>query len=243
MTVQLKWGSYAFDAGSVAITTSVETVRNEYGRPYKQRKRISCDGTLTGSSQSAVDTAIAALDAALKVPYQDLTLYLDGGGESSTKLSNSDSLSGVVIVSGPDYPSSEGGEYVNKRRFTFAAEAEYALSGTSNWLVSWSESLRFSGGGSLYVLKPAIIGPPQKQRLIEQTPYHATQSGEAVGFLAYPRPARPIWPADLVRAGEPEYIAPKRVATRRYEGWTVRWNYEFASASPLVGLPTLWKGD
>lgn len=238
--MQLKWGSYSFDENATVVGVKQETLINEGGQPYAVRVTAECQGYLSGSSQSDLTSAETSLRNALARSRQDLILYRDDGSSSGVALRSAGSITGTRVVRGPDFPGTQGPEYATERAFTFAVEAEYPLAGSQLLLLSWTETLSFSGGGPLYIVKPALVGPPQRQLLYAQTPYQATQSGEAVGYLAYPNPAQPVWPASLRQAPRVQRRAPRRRGNG-YEEYAVAWEYEFESVTPLVGVPTLWR--
>lgn len=252
--MQLKYGSYAFNANGTEITARTETVRNEAGAPYKQRRSLhvagymEISGDTVAAQQADCTTKMNALEAALAKPFQDLIFYQDSGAESATSLRNSDSIGGVVVTAGPHYPDGIKG-YTSVQRFEFTAEAEYyilAEAGLSaNITLSFEETLKFSGGGPRFIYKESIVGPPQRQKTCDQTVYRVTQTGRAVGLRGYPSPAAPIWPANLLQAPDIDRIGPDRMGwtdPRSYEGFGITWSYDYGSAVKLIGAPTLWRG-
>lgn len=242
--MQLKYGSYAFDANAVKVATFAETLWNEGGQPYAVRKRIDVDGYLSADGQTANSTAASALATALALPYRDLILYQDDAAESATSLKNDTSIDGVKIVDGPNFPDSNGGEYSTFRRFTFSAQAEYPIANTDNILLSFRERLSFSGGGPRYAMGETVNTLPQRQLLYPATIYRVVQAGSAVGYRRYPTPPRPLWPAALKMAGSVDEDSPDRRGkqTPSYSNFPVTWRYEFESATALTGFPNLWIG-
>ncbi len=242
--MQLKWGSYAFDAGACKIATSAETVWNEGGQPLSQRRRIDVDGFLTANGQAAISLAMSALATALAIPYQDLNFYQDDGSLSATALNNAASIGGVHIINGPNFPDWKGNEYAQFRRFTFSAEAEYPIANTQNLLLSFRERLSFSGGGPVYGMMPALIGLPQRQLIYQFSVFKVTQDGEAVGYRRYPEPPGPIWPNALAHSPDITEISPKRRGKQKagYDTYPVAWKYDFESATALNGFPSIWLG-
>lgn len=241
--MQLKIGNTPFDVNSVWIDWTVQIVRNEADQPIIQRIMMNIRGYLSAVGQPAITTQINNLRAALIKPYQDLIFYQDNGAKSAHLLTNSDSLSGVVIVSGPNFPASQGPEYATQREFTFSATADYAVPGSLALLVSFTESLVVSGGQPLYVVKEAVNGPPQRQLVYPSSAYVATQSGEAVGFLGYPQIPGPMFP-DAMRGGRDNPRISKRSPKRtgnNYIDWPIAWEYSFESPDILVGSPNIWR--
>jgi hypothetical protein len=238
--VYLKYGSYQFPTNGSKLSVSQDTLINAGGQPYASLRRIEVDGYLEGDGPAAIVQAASALKTALAKPYQDLIFYLDNGTESDTHLKNNGSTTGVV-VKGPNFPDSLGGEYATFRRYTFMAEAEYPVTNTAGLLLSFRERLSFSGGGPIYRHKLALNGLPQKQMIYAATPYKVTQEGEAVGYTSPPRIPAPIWPAAMTEAPQTTNDSPERRG-KLYTSYRTTWRYSFESAYPLVGAPTIWKG-
>lgn len=237
--MQLKIGSYACDANTSLIAMREDLQFNEADQPYSRKRSLDVQGYLSGASQSALVTAENALQVALRKTSPDVVFLTDSGGETGVSLKKAGSITGVRITNFA-FPRTTGPEYATERYFTFTAEAEYPLTGTTTLLMSFTETLSFSGGGPLYTHLQAIYGPPQKQLLYEATTYQVTQSGQAVGYLAYPNPAPPIWPQALKQAPRFSQTSPKRRGNG-YQDFAVSWEYQFESASPLAGLPNIWR--
>ncbi len=242
--MQLRYGSYSFDAGACKLATSSETAWNEGGQPISQKRRIDVDGFLSGNGQAAISVLMSALATALARPYQDLNFYHDDGSLSATALNNAASITGVRIVAGPNFPDWKGNEFGQFRRFTFSAEAEYPLTNTQNLLAMFRERMTFSGGGPIYGFKMALNGPPQRQLIYPFSVFRATQEGEAIGYRAYPTPPVPRWPNNLKQSPNQSLDAPRRAGKipASYQNYPVSWQYEFESASQLSGFPNLWLG-
>ena len=199
------------------------------------------EGYLSADGQAALTTAQNALEEAMKKQNQNLVFLDDNGTETATNLKSGGSIGGVRIIRGPDFTARESAEYATERHFSFSAEAEYPVSGADALLLDWTETIDIEGGGPMILHRPAVNGPPQKQILYMQMPYKATQSGSAKGYRRYPNPPVPLWPAHLAKAPKAARTSPKRRLDNNYEGFGVTWHYEFESAGPLVGTPTLWK--
>jgi hypothetical protein len=242
--MQLKYGTYAFDANAVKLQTASRVNWNDGGQPMSITKSIAVDGYLTATGQAANSTAMSALATALATPYKDLYFYHDDATLSATALPNATSIGGVHIVDGPNFPDSIGAEFVNFRRFTFTAEAEYPITNTNNLLLSFRERLSFSGGGPIYAHRMAVNGLPQKQLVYPFSIFKTLQEGEAVGYRRYPTPPRPIWPSALIVSPNITEESPKRrgklAGQAGYEGYPVSWQYSFESSTQLVGVPNLW---
>lgn len=237
--MQLIYRSYSFKVNGVKVTTQQVTNLTDARVPYSVTNSLTCDGYLEGSGQSGCTTEENALRAALAVNFGDLTLKQDDGSNSATLLDNYSSLSGVVITAGPSFMDAMGPEYVNQRHFVFTAEAEYILTGSNFLWKSYEETVAYSGGGPLYIMKKALNGPPQRQLIYQQTPYIAMQTGRAVGFRSRPATPAPIWPFALMEAGSVNWKSPRRQGGS-YIDWEVDWSYHHEWHAPLIGAPRLW---
>jgi hypothetical protein len=223
----------------VEVATEIETVRNEQGVPTSQRRVFRLAGELLAEGQPNVSALMRSLEAALAVPYQDLILYQDDGAESATVLKNAGSLTGVICTQGPGYPSSAANEYVNQRAFTATFEAEYPLPGSGNFLTAYTETIRWWGGGPVRTVEPAVSGPPYEAILWAATAYEATQSGQATAYQGFwPVAVAPIWPLKLRQAPVIQRTSPRRKG-RGLQDYSISWEYQFVSATPLIGLPHL----
>jgi len=230
--VYLKYGSYQHADNEAAVRMSKRPLLSDSGTRIGFTETWSIRGILQADTTSALVTATASLDAAYAVNGYDLVLY-DGSGNAVRSLISSSTMGGVVITQGPDYPEGEGAEWANKRVYEITAEAEVLTSGVSN-LVSYSETLSFSGGGPLRVYLTTLRGLPQLQETARYTPYVVRQSGNAVGLFARPAPADPLFPGALIRSPEITEQTPEFKAGQ-YKNFGISWSYEFQSASPLVG--------
>lgn len=237
MALTLRYGSYAFDEGATQVSFMIDTQVNARGVPFSQVKQARVMGYISGSSTSDISAKCEALEAALATPYQDLGLY-DGSTLLHVALANSGSLTGTVPT-GPNYPDGKGAELATYRRFEFTIRAEYPL--TSGQVIQeYQETVSVQGtGGPRFVLKPALVGLPQKQIVQARTPVRATQSGRAVGYRDYPAFPNPLWPNDehveqrsLVR----ESPKPRGLG---YQDYPIHWSYSFESPVALNGATAL----
>jgi hypothetical protein len=243
--VQLAYGSYLFPVNATLLTSDIETLWNAGGQPYAQKKSIHVSGYLTTSSgtpQDDLSLQESALKTALALNFQDLVFFMDDALPSSEVLRNAGSITGVRIRD-LHFPTTTGPEYATIRSFQFTAEAEYPYVGSQNLLLSFTETLTFSGGLPLFRHRLAINGPPQKQLVYPQDTFRAVQSGSSTGYRVFPVAPAPIWPYALKEAPRFTRTSPERkgkAVQGLYQGYGLTWQYEFEDAGPLVGFPTLW---
>ena len=114
------------------------------------------------------------------------------------------------------------------------------MPGTGAYLLDFTETLTFWGGGQLYALRLAINGPAQLQLLYPQMPYYCTQQGSATGYRAYPGVKGPWFPGALKEAPRITSKSPKRMGPLGYQEFTNTWEYHFFSTAPLVAIPNIW---
>lgn len=235
----LKYGSYQHAANECAVVISREGLFSRDRIPLGFRERWDIQGRLQATSQGAITALIAGLQAAYGRCGQDIGLYFDDGTATAHHLASAATAGGTRVVTPPSFPEGKGAEYSTFRNYAVAVEGEVV--DTSHPLLSWIESLNFTGGGPEFGFLETINGSPQKQLLKQATTYRATQQGEAVGHGSYPFVPAPIWPAaEHVHLREVSYQTPVR---KGLSGLTtefpVRWSYTFESELPLIGGPTL----
>lgn len=237
--MQLWYGGYAFPENGVEVSMEYENVVSQGEQIYTQRVSVTANGSFIDSGQAALDAKARALEAACDLQFRDLIFRRDDGSASHITLLNSNSISGVRAGT-VAFREGRGAEFATYRHFTVTFTAEYPVSGADNFLLEFREEISFQGGGPEIVWLPALKGPPQRQITFEQTTYQATQSGQAVGYLARPQPPAPLWPqAYLPRRSSIRKISGRRRGRGR-EGFGISWNYVFESATPFSGNPTEW---
>lgn len=240
--MQLGYGSYLWPVNGVKVTSGRRVELDASETPFQYTDSIGADGYIEGAGQAALTTAENTMKAALMVPFKDLVLYQDSGAASATVLRALGSIRGPVLTGGPDFRDTMGPEYATQRHFNFQMEATYPYPGRfGNTITDWQETISIKGGGALYTVKPAIVGPPQRQKIYEVTPCFATQTGYAVGYLGYPTVPGPIWPFAL-KETRPELTeeTPVKKGSATFIQYRISWSYTFAWVGPLVGAPTLW---
>lgn len=239
----LKYGSYSYGLHGAGITIQRRAKLNEAQQPIQIIVTINVMTRLinTGSTVESMNALVAAFEAAHKLTRQNLILYqADGTTETVHAWRDNQVIGGVRVVGPPSYPEYQGAEGINYRTIQVQFETIEPINGSQQALLSFTESISFSGGGRRFGLLEPIQGQPVKQLLKQQTIYRATQRGSAVALYSHRVAPAPLWPDALVEEpGEVEYTTPNRIGSD-YMEFATRWNYEFASATPLFGRPTIW---
>lgn len=250
--MQLKYGAYAFPVNGVTCQTHTIPHHNAAGMVMTLTTTMSVSGDLlasVGSSNPQHELSVmqTALETALAIPYQNLIFYDDNSVTTATLLTNVGSLSGVHLVDGPVFDGARStGEYAVKRAFSFKMSTERLYPVRPSSLVSFTESVSYTGGTPIRQMCRAVNLPPIDQVIWPYTEFEAIQSGEAVGLLTWPygnanTGAPLLFPASFLRCA-PEISAsgPDRVGPSGWKNYRVRWTARFASASPLIATPHLW---
>jgi len=193
-------------------------------------------GVLIASTQADIRTAAALLQSYYAVQNQFLGLYHDDGTLSHCYLDPSVAQVRVVSLRFP--VGKGGGEYATGRHYEITVESTYpALIGG---ILAFQEQLSFQGnGGPKYAYFELMQGPPIRQIASNQTLFRATQSGTAIGQLAYPDVPSPLWPSYLDGSTSSVTKTGGNFVSGYFTGFGVSWNYQFTSDQPFYGEPTL----
>lgn len=241
----LRAGSYQHDDAEVALAISRAPVVDATGVTYAYDETWRITGFLLEDDSSALTTSLRALEAAYAKPLSEICLWVDSSTPTAHRILANQTLGGIRPLGGVEYPVGDGAEYTYFRSYQVTVEARIPTT-KANRLLSFRESVRFSGGGPRKVLIETRVGPPQAQTVSQQTAYRASQEGEAVGLYDYPVPAAPLWPAGLMRErSQTERQSPRKIGSaaaggrESYIEFPVRWSYEFESATPMSGGPNI----
>ncbi|HEY1188816.1 MAG TPA: hypothetical protein VGE74_14270 [Gemmata sp.] len=240
--MQARLGTYQFPVNGCDVTSRTRVVTSDTGRPVRYVTRVSVSGWLEADGQAALATAEAALRAACLTNYVDFKFLTDAGAVTPLSLINSQSISGVRVVDGPNFTGRDGAEYATYRSFDFEVEAEFLVRDAANAVLSFQESVSILGdGGPRTVLRvPINAGALVRQEVSKRTPVRAVQSGRAVGHTRCPPAPAPLWPRPIFQGDQHsvQRQSPKRVGLGFVE-YGITWNYPFESDGPLIGVPGL----
>lgn len=236
----LKIGNYTHPIGEPALQISKQPVLSEGRVPLSMVETWQINGLITGSGQDDVDTKIAELVAAYQQRgFDAVLLRSDGTTASQHALYNRDTIGGVRVVSGPNFPEGKGAEYATKRTFTVTLEAE-TLTSAETALLSFRETVTFGGGGSRTAWTETKLGRPRPQLVRRNTVFRATQSGQAVGYRSYPSFPGLLFPERYaVEPPQLSYGGGKYRGNGSFTDFSLSWEVRYESDRPLVGTPHL----
>lgn len=235
-----KYGNYQLPEGRCEITRRDTPEFNEAKQLLSNTVRLDVSSALYADSPSQMDGLVRSLLRAFAVQGRDFLVYLPGGNvQSQLTMRGVGSIGGVHVVQAPELQAGQKGAYVTWLPFTFALECEYPSSIASLIYREFSESISYDSPERIDWLL-CLHGQHQQQQVRQFPFYTATQSGRAVGYLSYPSPPSPIWPAAWVNSDTlPGHESPK-LRGDTYTEFPITWQYKFKSNRPLTGSPTFW---
>jgi hypothetical protein len=232
MATYLQYGNYTHPASECEVTRTISPRYADSQVKIAEVERWDVRGVIIANGPVAIAARLNEIDNAYSVQGGDLKL-LDDNGNILMQLRSVTSVFGVRSQR-PNLPKGDGSEWATGLEFTASFEAEYTT-GLQSGLVSFQETLAFSGGGPVHVWRRPLNGLPIKQTVAPASPYRLEQSGRAVGRYTYPTPPSPLFPEHLWEGPRIRYSGPEVNG----QNYTVEWSYVMESVSPLAGLPTL----
>lgn len=244
--MKLKWG--ADDIGE----TNGTRIAPEYRQVLDERFRgWAIDVVYTATTfirvngQADCKTKMDAIDAALEVGGKDLKFLNDDASDSANSVANADTLGGTRCVRWTWDPDPRGAQFLTARFLTAVFEYRVAFSGLTGRLLDFSETVVLDNRAARYAVNEAVNDVNAEILLTVNKPAkRATQTGFAVGALAYPVYAT-VAPNVFGGAGvfvvsdEPEYTTPKYRGSAT-EVYRLAWRKEYVSATALVASLNPW---
>lgn len=234
----LRFGPYSHDDQEVKLAIDRQSLLTSAGVPYAYTESWTIEGMLIGDDVADITTKIKALELAYKRRNVDAVL-LDSTTQTAHKLIDANCLGGIRVVAPPSFPEGGNAEYTTWRTYRIVLEADVPVNegDPATQVLSWRETVETSGGGPLYAWTTPINGIPQRQVVRARTTYRATQSGQAVGYTAYPTPSAPLWPGSLMERPRIQRQSPQRRGND-FQEFAISWSYVFESSSQMSGVPT-----
>lgn len=236
--ITVVYGSYVHPIGTTAYSTQRQTLFDGRKRPVMDATSVSITGIIHGDDPVSLQENWAALVDAYNQVGADFSIHVNGTPSGFT-IFDAATIGGIRVTKQPSIPSTLGSAHVKQLPFQIELQATLPYSGSPLALMSFRESVSFSGGGPRTTMVEALTGPPVKQQVREQTVFRATQSGQAIGLFGLPVIPSPIWPSDLTGEYTSERTSPELFGEVR-TNYPVSWKYEFESATAFNGLPNDW---
>jgi hypothetical protein len=236
---------------------SVEWIPQHSPRGYRTvaTKRLHLEGfvksdeAVAATAQTDLESkSLAIINAYLTQNITEAALYDDSGVRTHISLQEGDTLSGIRVVRF-GFHKGEPQEFASERAFRVILEADYLQ--LESQLIQYQESMQIIGTGGpvfdwqLYfdALRTRTLNTKTVRKFLiaPRSPQKIIQSGEAVGFEAYPIPSPPLlsFPYEDENLRVIERLSPLR---NRYhsEFYTTRWSYTFTTdLIPSDAYPTL----
>ncbi len=214
-------------------------VRNQRGRRTHYRHHWTLHEVLQGSTEAALDTAMATLESDYRNITGDVKIK-HNDGTIAHQLPYASTINGFTArVTYPGYFPGQWGshtELYNLRYVVIQLTCDI-LSVESEIAFYWSSVSHNLGGFDFRVVE-AFTGPPQVQLVKQQSKFWAVQSGKIIGTTAYINPPASYWPAALM--GRESWWKPE---TPQFQGrvrnlfFPYSWSYRHESPFPLFGIP------
>lgn len=234
-------GSYETPSNSSWFSLRKVANVGQTGRKISDREFWTIHTVLTASSQSALDTAIAAHATGMRQNNVDLTFYKDDGSETAHKIVNSTTSNGITFrgISYPGYFPGQWGahsEYVYLRYVVTQHEAE--VFDVENNIVFYDHWFESNVGGSDYIVVGAFTGLPQTQFTMQQVPCWAVQQGVAIGMFSHPIPSGPLINLPVKpRESRIRRRSPQTFGRVQNWGYPTTWRYVYESPIPVTATP------
>ena len=239
--IVLQFGWYRHPFGTAAYTLDRQMVFDGRKNPAYEEVNIGITGKLYAEDATQMQIRWAELDAAYRQTNADFLILLNNGVTVYSILSGS-TLGGIRVSRRPSRPTTVNAEHYKYLSFSIELQATLPAAATSSAgsLLSFRETLQFSGGGPRTRMIESLFGIPIKQQVRNNTIYRAVQSGQAVALFGLPQIPPPIWPNDWTGDLSGSRTGPEEFWGGIGRGRSVSWSYTFESAFPYTGLPNEW---
>ncbi len=240
--------TYNHYIGECDYTYERFAVRTEQEQAMYDTIRIRVKGFLVGANTLDLDNQIGRLQLAIRDGGSIQLLDNSTGSTRATRLSltSANTLSGIRVNRKPSFPGMKGAAFVTNMPYDYEIEGDVPSDddgGIGNIIVSWSETVKRTGGGPLYGVMEVVRGNPVRVLRREKTAYRATQSGTAIGLLAPPTKPLPLWPQWQTGSPDESETSPHRYGSiANYRNFPISWSYDFIATEQLFGSPNIQPG-
>ena len=238
--ITIRYGSYVHPQGTTAYTLNRQAVLDGRKFPTLEEFVVTLEGSIHGTSPADIETKWQALVVAYQQQGVDFDVLINGVTNTFT-IPAATCLGGTIRVTRPpSLPNTRNAAHHTYLPFSIELQATLPIVGSAFALLSFKESLSFSGGGPRTTMIESLYGTPVKQQTRAATIYRCTQSGQAVSLFGNISIPAAIFPADMTG----EYTAQRDSPNDHYgltgTGRAASWSYQFESANPMIGFPNEW---
>lgn len=231
--MQMKYGTYTFNANDVAINHTRRSMRAETGYKTGYVDTWILDFRLRADTQAELTTEISSFFTAFSVDGYDLIL-LDNSGNNSAFITQSNSTTSGVRVGDINFPLLRGGQYTTFIDGTVQLEAETVTNSSLD--LFYSDSFVVTGdGGPKEVILETARGLPIRQTTRQRTKVTAVQTGSARRVGAAPAVPIIMFPNLLIHESKVEGL------TSSIEGGKIvysrQWSYPYQNTDYFFGTP------
>lgn len=233
------YGSYQFEQNEVYVqSASKEAVFTPRGW-IRSHLAVATIGGFKKGTPAQNSAALTALQTALSVNGHDFRI-LDDSGNVIFQMLSAGSYGGVVVSQPTILNQVDGAQFATRLDYAFTIQAEYPSieNAVGANVVQYQETLSFIGGYPIRVVRPCVNTDAIEQQTSPRSAFQANQSGILITLTPNPQPNAPIWPAAIIGDPQISYITPE-VIRGGFVQQGVTWNYQFASATQLVGSSAL----
>lgn len=237
--MRLSYGSYNHADNEVWFNISRPVTRTPRGRRERQRERWDIWGALTGDTESALTSAMAALEAAYSVNGQDLVFWGNNSQMTRHNLLTANTINGTFVERFDWLPGNRGiwgsgTEYAGKRSYHIVVSGDILWADDN--LYFYRSTVSYTGTtGPKRIWLPSLTGVPQLQTVQAFTTQKAVQSGMNIGLTDWIPVDGPLFPAyEHFDRRNINRSSPLEVNINVSLKFPTRWTYYFESPVPLV---------
>lgn len=247
--MKLYWGATQIgEDNGTRIAPAKRLVLDGRYRGWAYDHTYTADGFFRCTSQADCKTKMDALSAAVATPGQDLLFKNDDGSNSHNSVLSADTIGGTRCTMVEWLPDPRGAQFTTSRFFRLTFEYRVLFSGLTGRLLDFQDTVTLDNPPARYAVNEAVNDVAAEILLtVNQPARRATQTGFAVGSIAYPNPAVICPDAFTVGAGlvklvdQVTRVSPRaRGSAASAEEFRVEWRREWVSSSVLTANPNPW---
>jgi hypothetical protein len=234
--IRIQFGGYMHPQGTTAYTLDRQTVFDQRKRPIAEQATVQISGRIHGDDPADLQAKWIDLEDAYSQVGVGVHFNINIDGASSIfGIDGGNTIGGIRVTKKPSIQDTMGNAHQKYLGFSVELQAIVPFANSLTALVSFRETLSFSGGGPRTAMIESLYGPPVKQQTRAQTIYRATQSGQAVGMFGRPAVPAPLWPAHWTGDYSANREGPEMFGNVE-TNHGANWSYQFEADSPFADV-------